>query len=51
MAESKVGVQTRSMVDAQHIEEEIPNQIEHQPVQMNTNNPAIALDHPTANLN
>ena len=51
MAENKVGVQTRSMADAQRIEEEIPNQIEHQPVQMNTDNPAIASDHPKPNLN
>ena len=51
MVENKVGVQTRSMVDAQHIEEETPNQMEHQPVQMNTDNPTIALDHPTPNLN
>ena len=50
MTENKLGVQTRSMVDAQHAEEEIPNQLEHQPVQMNADNPAIATDHPTPNL-
>ena len=50
MAENKLGVQTRSMADTQCIEEEIPNQLEHQPSQMNTENPAIAPDHPTPNL-
>ena len=50
MAENKLGVQTRSMADAQLIEEEIPNQLEHQPVLMNTENPTIATDHPTPNL-
>ena len=45
-----MGVQTKSMVDAQCIEEEIPNQIEHQPVQMNTDNPTIAPEQPTPNL-
>ena len=38
------------MADAQCMEEEIPNHLEHQPVQMNTDNLAIAPDHPTPNL-
>ena len=50
MAENKLGVQTRSMADAQRIEDEIPNQPEYQPVQMNPYNPKIAPDHPTPNL-
>ena len=45
-----MGVQTRSMADTQHIEEEIPDQLEHQPVHMNTDSPAIATDHPTPHL-
>ena len=51
MAENKLGVQTRSMVDAQCLEEEAPNQPEHQQVQVNTDNLAIAPDHPIQNLN
>ena len=47
MPGNKLGVQIRSMADGQHIEEEIPNQLEHQPAQSNTDNPARAPDHPT----
>ena len=50
MTENRLGVQTRSMADAQYNKEEIADQPEHQPVQMNTNNPTAATDHPTPNL-
>ena len=50
MTKNKLGVQTKSIADTQRIEEETPNQLEHQPAQMNTDNPAIAPDHPTPNL-
>ena len=49
MTESKLGVQTRSMADTKRIEEETPDQLEHQQVQMNTDNPTMTLDHPTLN--
>ena len=45
-----MGVQTRSMADAQGTEEETPNQLETQQVQMNRDNFIITPDHPTPNL-
>ena len=50
MAENKLGVQTRSMANAQHIEEETSNQLEQKQVEMNTDNLGIARDNLTPNL-
>ena len=44
MAENKLGVQTRSMMDTQHAEGETPNEPEHQQVQMNRDNLEIVQD-------
>ena len=50
MAENKLEVQTRSMADAQRIEEEMSNQLEHQPVQPNTDNRARTPENPTPTI-
>ena len=41
MAENKLGVQTRSMADAQRTEGENPNEAEHQQIQVTGDNPEI----------
>ena len=50
MAENKLGVQTKSMMDAQCTEGETPNEPEHQQVQMNRDNIEIVRDQLTPNL-
>ena len=50
MAENRVGVQTRAMVDAQHNEDQTANPPEQQPAPDATNNPTPATGNPTPNL-
>ena len=50
MAKNKLGVQTRSMTDAQRTEGENPNEPEHQQIQVTRDNPEIVRDQPTPNL-
>ena len=49
MADNQLGVQTRSMVDTQHKEEQTTNTLEQQPVSETTNNPSPAMENPTPN--
>ena len=49
MAENQLGVQTRSMVDAQCKEEQTANHLEQQPVPEATNNPTPTMENPTPN--
>ena len=50
MAENRLGVQTRSMADNQHTEEETQNQPDNQQVQTNRDNPVVSPEHTIPNL-
>ena len=50
MAENRLRVQTRSMVDNQHTEEETQNQPDKQQPQINRDNPVVSPEHTTPNL-
>ena len=50
MAETKLGVQTRSMTDAQRTEIETSNEPEPQQIQVTRDNSEIVQDQPTPNL-
>ena len=45
MMENRLGVQTRSMADAQRTEEETQNQLDNQQAQMNRDNLMVAPEH------
>ena len=50
MTENRLGVQTRSMADTQHTEEETQNQLDNQQAQMNRDNLIVVPEHTTPNL-
>ena len=50
MAENELGVQTRSMADAQRTEEETQNQLVNQQAKINRDNFVVVLEHMMPNL-